>query len=64
VAVTEGIRERDPPEFKVGDELPWWAQVRPLPDSLQLESMKGFLYAVLLVRRGREFKANAHRPSK
>ena len=49
-AVTEGIHEKDPPEIKVGDELPWWAQVRTLPDSLQLESVKGFLYALLLVR--------------
>jgi hypothetical protein len=49
-AVTEGMRETDPPEIRVGDELPWWAQVRTLPDSLQLESVKGLLYAVLLVR--------------
>jgi hypothetical protein len=49
-AVTEGIRERDLPEIKVGDELPWWAEVRALPDLLQLKSVKGFLYAVLLVR--------------
>ena len=51
-AAVTGLRERDPPEIRVGDELPWWAQVRPLPDSLQLESVKGFLYAVLLVRSG------------
>ena len=49
-AVTEGIRERDPPEIRVGDELPWWAEVRTLPGSLQLKSVKGFLYAVLLIR--------------
>ena len=50
VAVTEGIRERDPPALRLGDELPWWAQVRPLPDSLRLKSVKGFLYAIVPTR--------------
>jgi hypothetical protein len=49
-AVTTGLRERDPPVIRVGDELPWWAEVRTLPDSLQLKSVKGFSYAVLLIR--------------
>ena len=49
-AVTEGIRERDPPEIRVGDELPRWVQARTLPGSLQVELTRGFLYAVLLIR--------------
>jgi hypothetical protein len=49
-AVTEGIRERDPPEIRVGDELPWWVQPRTLPGSLQIGPARGFIYAVLLIR--------------
>ena len=48
--LTEGLRERNPPEIRIGDELPWWAEVRTLPDLLQLKSVKGFLYAILLIR--------------
>ncbi|MGA7487544.1 MAG: hypothetical protein WBW74_11485 [Xanthobacteraceae bacterium] len=49
-AVTDGLRERNLPEIRVGDESPWWAEVRTLPESLQIKSVKGLLYAILLVR--------------
>jgi hypothetical protein len=49
-AVTEGIPEREAPVLGVGDELPWWAQVRTLPDALQIKSAKGLLYAVIPIR--------------
>jgi hypothetical protein len=49
-AVTEGIPEREAPVLGVGDELPWWAQVRTLPDSLQIKSATGLLYAVIPIR--------------
>ena len=49
-AATEGVPEREPPTLRIGDELPWWAQVRTLPDALQIESAIGLLYAVIPTR--------------
>ena len=46
-ALTQGIVERDVPALRIGDELPSGAQVRTLPDSLELTSVKGLLYAVI-----------------
>ncbi|MGP0095226.1 MAG: hypothetical protein ACLPKB_35535 [Xanthobacteraceae bacterium] len=49
-AVTDGRGERGRPEIRLGDEVPSRVKLSTLPDSLQLQAVKGLRYFTVTER--------------